>query len=332
MKKLLIAGLLALAAPPLALAQGEAPRGALQVDARSEIAAALFAASATQAAAERAADAKLRAQAAEIARLRREGSANRTQIAALEERYVADLAAKDRAYAQEIAVFRAAVTDIAATPEGIAALARFNAGDEIGALAVLDQLRAARDKARQVRANIESAAEGRRIATLALEAQGRGRLAAAAVIARYEEVTRLDPGVHWDWVDLGRLYVDAGNLPQARRAAERAAETAGDARDRSVAAGALGDVQVLQGDLRAALQSFEQIVAIIQRLAAADPSSASLQRDVSVSLERVGDVAIAQGDLAGARGRFEQSLAIFQRLAAADPSSARLQRDVWVSM
>jgi tetratricopeptide (TPR) repeat protein len=275
-------GLVLAAVGPHAHAQPQA--AVVQVDARSEIAAALFAASATQAAAERAADAKLRAQAAEIARLRREGSANRTQIAALEERYVADLAAKDRAYAQEIAVFRAAVTDIAATPEGIAALARFNAGDEIGALAVLDQLRAARDKARQVRANIESAAEGRRIATLALEAQGRGRLAAAAVIARYEEVTRLDPGVHWDWVELGRLYVDAGNLPQARRAAERAAETAGDARDRSVAAGALGDVQVLQGDLRAALQSFEQIVAIIQRLAAADPSSARLQRDVWVSM------------------------------------------------
>jgi hypothetical protein len=105
------------------------------------------------------------------------------------------LAARDRAYAQEIAIFRAAVKDIAATPEGANALARFNAGDEDGALAILDELRAALDTARQKRADIESAAEARRIAALALEARTRGKLTTAKVIARYEEVTRLDPGV-----------------------------------------------------------------------------------------------------------------------------------------
>jgi hypothetical protein len=83
-------------------------------------------------------------------------------------------------------------------------LARFNAGDEIGALAILDDLRAARDAARQKRVNIESAAEGRRIATLALEARAKGKLTTAQVITRYEEVTTLDPAMHWDWVELGR--------------------------------------------------------------------------------------------------------------------------------
>ena len=126
----------------------------------------------------------------------------RAALTAAEEKYVAALAARDRAYAQEIAVFRAAVEDIAKTPEGVAALARFNAGDEIGALAVLDDLRAARDAARKKRDDIESAAEGRRIATLALEARAKGKLTTAQVIARFEEVTRLDPGVFWDWVDL----------------------------------------------------------------------------------------------------------------------------------
>jgi len=61
-----------------------------------------------------------------------------------EEAHVAVLAARDRAYSQEIAVFRAGVQDIAATPEGAAALARFNAGDETGALAILADLRRAR--------------------------------------------------------------------------------------------------------------------------------------------------------------------------------------------
>ena len=186
-----------------------------EVDARAEIAAALYAASATQAAAERVADVKLRSQRKEIEELRgkvRAGDAQRKgELTAAEEKYVAALAQRDRAYGQEIAVFRKAVEDIAATPQGAAALARFNAGDEIGALTVLDNLRAARDAARQKRADIESAAEGRRIATLALEARNKGKLTTAQVIARYEEVTRLDPAVHWDWVELGRLHPDAGN-------------------------------------------------------------------------------------------------------------------------
>jgi hypothetical protein len=118
-----------------------------QVDARAEIVAALYAASATQAAAERVADARMRAQRKEIEELSAEVRAGdvqrKAELTATEEKYVAALSARDRAYAQEIAVFRTAVEDIAKTPEGAAALARFNAGDELGALAVLDDLRAA---------------------------------------------------------------------------------------------------------------------------------------------------------------------------------------------
>src|ERR1017187_2557539 len=149
-----------------------------EVDAKAEVAAALYAASATQAAAEHFADAKLRAQRKAIEQLQEkvrasvsESTSLRSELAKAQEEYVAELAQRDRAYSQEIAVFRAAVQDIAATPEGAAALARFNAGDEIGALAILDGLRAARDAARQKRADMESAAEGRRIAALAVEAR-----------------------------------------------------------------------------------------------------------------------------------------------------------------
>jgi tetratricopeptide (TPR) repeat protein len=290
-------------------ASAQTPR----VDARAEVAAALVAASATQAAELRNMDARLRQAHAEIERLQARGQGARAELIAAQEAYVADLAQRDRAYAQEIAVFRAAVTDIASTPEGAAALARFNAGDEIGALAVLDQIVDARERARQVRADIETAAERRRIAALALEARARGRLDTNAVIARYVEVTRLDPGVHWDWIELGRLYVDAGDLPEARRAAERAAATASDDRDRSVAVDALGDVLVAQGDLAGARARYEQSLAIDERLAARDPSSTLAQIDLSLNHQRIGDVLIAQGDLAGARMRYEQSLAIRQR-------------------
>ena len=224
---------LSLAWTPSAVAQATGTTTA-QVDARAEVAAALFAASATQAAAERNADQQVRTQRKQIEEMRsrlrtgeaklqtaladaragktrrqtevselRAGTARlQAELAEAQETYVAALAARDRAYATEIAVFRKSVKDIAATPQGAAALARFNADDEVGALAVLRALRAAHDAARKKGADIESAAEGRRIATLALEARKRGKLGTTEVITGFEEITRLDPGEHWDWVEL----------------------------------------------------------------------------------------------------------------------------------
>lgn len=256
-------------------AHAQTSTSAVQVDARAEVASALYAASATQAAAERVADAQLRAQAAEIERLRREGRASRLEIAALQERFVDELTRRDRAYAQEIAVFRGAVEDIASTPEGAAALARFNAGDEVGALAVLDQLVNAREHARQVRAAIETAAERRRVATLALEAHERGGVDTTAVIARYEEVTRLDPDMHWDWVELGRLYREVGRLDEALRANQNAERTSLDDSDRILALGELAQTYLMQNELGRALQVQAQLIPLARRQAdaAADPAA-----------------------------------------------------------
>ena len=183
---------------------------------RPEISAALYAASATQAAAERQADQRIRQQRSEIEELRLqlalgktsaeatqvELAALRQEITAKERAFVAELEARDRAYAQEIAVFRDAVEDIASTPQGLEALAQFNAGDELGAIAILDDMRAARDAARQVRIDIESAVEARRIAVLALEARIQGKLTTADLIARYEESPRWTPasiGIGSSW-------------------------------------------------------------------------------------------------------------------------------------
>ena len=321
--------------PPPAIAT-QTPSGViLKADARAEVAAALYAASATQAAAEKVADTRVRAQRQEIESLRarmHEGELRlRSELAAAEEKYVAALAARDRAYAQEIAVFRNAVESIAATPEGVAALARFNAGDEVGALAVLDDLRAAQDAAEKKSGEIKSATRGRHNAMLALEARNRGKVTTAQVIARFEEVARLDPGVHWDWVELGRLYMQAGKLPGALRAAKAAADTAQDDRDRSVALNELGDVQVAQGNLPAALASYQASHDIFERLAKADPGNTDWQRDLSVSHIKIGDVQIPQGNLPAALASFQASLAIRERLSQVDPGNAEWQRDLMVS-
>ena len=330
MRGVLVALTLALGPLPSTLAQ--TPTGAItQVDARSEVAAALFAASATQAAAERAADATLKAQRTEIEGLRAQVSGGAAQLrvalTAAEEEYVAVLAARDRAYAQEIAVFRDAVEDVAKTPEGLAALASFNAGDEIRALAVLDDLRAARDAARKKRADIESAAEGRRIATLALEARNDGKLTTAQVINRFEEITNLDP-VFADWIELGRLYRDAGRLPDALRAANAAADAATTDQDRAVAFTDMGDLQLAQGTLDAAAKSYMAAHPMMERLAHDEPSNDASQRNLSVSYINIGDVQVAKGDLPAALISYGKSLAIRERLAKADPSTAASKRDL----
>lgn len=310
----------------------------MRVDARAEVASALYAASATQAAAERFADARTRAKQVEIERLRgqirtdiADAAQLKSALTAAQETYVADLASRDRAYAQEIGAFRSAVQDIAATPDGAAALSRFNAGDESGALAILDDLRKARDAARQKGVDIESASEGRRIATLALEARSKGKVSTAQVIARFTEVTRLDPGVHSDWVQLARLYRDAGTLSEALRAANRAGDTAANDRDRSLAVNEVGDVLLAQGDLKGALASYRQGLAIAEALAGHDPTNNEWQRDLSVSYNKIGEVLLAQGDGPGALAIYRRELAIAELLAARDPANTEWQRDLSVS-
>ena len=300
-----VAVVLALAATTVA-AQAQ-DRAAIQVDARAEVAAALYSASATQAAAERAADAQLRAQATEIERLRLEGRTTRAQIAELEEHYVSNLAQRDRAYAQEISVFRGALQDIASTPEGATALARFNTGDELGALSILDDLRVARDHARRRRADIESAAEGRRIAALALEARNRGRLDTAAVILRFEEVVRLDSSEFWDHIELARLYSSAGRLEEARNTGARALSLATNERSRMVASIDYADTLSATGDMRSAKPLYDDALARA-RLLAANGDDIFSPDDLSVALSRLGDAHMAFGEFGAAVTYYNEAL------------------------
>ena len=86
-----------------------------------------------------------------------------------------------------------------------------------------------------------------------------------------------------------------------------------------------------QGDLAAALKSFRDSLAIMERLAQSDPSNAGWQRDLSVSYDKVGDVQEAQGDLEAALKSYRDGLAIKRTLAQSDPGNAAWQRDLSVS-
>ena len=103
------------------------------------------------------------------------------------------------------------------------------------------------------------------------------------------------------------------------------------ARERAVSFGRQGDVLSDQGDLAGALAAYQEGMAVIRRLAEADPSNAVWQRDLSVSHNRVGDVLRSQGNLAGAVAAYRESLALIRPLAESDPSDSVWQRDLSIS-
>ena len=88
---------------------------------------------------------------------------------------------------------------------------------------------------------------------------------------------------------------------------------------------------VAQGNLDEALQSYQAALAIMERLAKADPSNTEWQSDLSVSYDRTGDVLVAQEKPDEALEIYRKSLAVRERLAASDPSNTRWQRDLSVS-
>lgn len=288
------------------------------VDVRTEVATALYAASATAAASDRALDDKFRAMRKKIDLLELEKKSDRTELAELKESYVSELAQRDKVYSQEIAVFRNAVQDISTTREGAEALARFNANDEIGALSIWDRLADARERGRKVRLNIETAADRRRVAQLAFQARNRGRIEAKAVISRFEEVVRLDPSMQNDWLTLARLYRFAGSLAQAQDAAERAIKIDSSTTDRAAAIDELGDVLNLQGDSDGALTQFKKSLEIRNKLIrdSATTESEDFDLEICVSNSKIGMMLEKKGDLKGALSNLEICEKIYMKRAA----------------
>lgn len=86
------------------------------------------------------------------------------------------------------------------------------------------------------------------------------------------------------------------------------------------------------GDLKDALSTSTESLAILRRLAAQDPGDAQAQRDVATSLMKLGDIRMRGGDNTGALAAYEESLGICRRLAARDPADAEIQADLATSL
>jgi hypothetical protein len=139
----------------------------------------------------------------------------REQLRIAQREFTDALAARDRGYEQQLSIFRESLERITSTPEGLRALEVYNAGDRLRGRAIFLELLEARDAARQAVSTMERAADLRDLASLEQDMMLRGEIATSEVVARYEQIVRLDPGVSFDWVSLSLLYITSGNLEKA---------------------------------------------------------------------------------------------------------------------
>lgn len=321
------ASVLLVAGTPKASAQSA---GQINYSVDTEVAAALYAASATQAALERQYSAKLRAARKEIDALRQRVDISGTTanarveelertLAEKEREIIVILASKDASYAQEISALDAAFTNVASTPEGLAALELFNQGDQLAAIEILDEIRRARETARRVERDRADADDARSVAYLALEARYTGKLTTQDIVQRFENVTLLDPDRYSDWMMLARLYVDAGNLNQANASLERAADLAPDRLARAAVLVESSGIALNQGNLGKAEAQLEHSKSIWDAALEKEPSNVLAAEGMVFTWSLLGTLYEEQGDLGQARRAHETAGRLISRLVEADP-------------
>ncbi|KTE11173.1 hypothetical protein ATE77_04880 [Sphingopyxis sp. H005] len=153
----------------------------------------------------------------------------------------------------------------------------------------------------------------------------------ANAVRLYRRAADLDPGDVWTWIALARLHEAAGNLGDARRAAEAARQYAEDARDQMAAHSELGDICIAEGALTSAKEHFHAAMQVAVAAAAADPENEVKMHDLSVAQDKLGGIERITGDLAAAGERFRASLAICEALVMREPGKAEWQRGLSIS-
>ncbi|WP_299422542.1 hypothetical protein [Sphingomonas bacterium] len=279
--------------------------------------------------------ANARSDKARIATLEKQAGALVADLTALKNGFTEELARRDAQYARDIAILQTAGEQLLATPDGVRALALYNAGGA-GAFeaadAVLAAVEAARDKAREAAARQQLAADRRSRAQLALDARDKGLTTTKVAIERWVAVVEADPSTHWDWMELAALYLDAGQFDRAQEAAGKAQATATNDRDRSVALLRIGEAALARGDVQTAATSYDEAMRLDRVRLAQNPGDGLAQRDLTDTLARSGKLKLARGDLTGASGDFEQMLKIRRGLAERNPDNPSIQRDLGVAL
>ena len=243
------------------------------------------------------------------------------------------IAVRDRDYAAEVAEYRRLIGGLtnSTNPEFQTALQRFADGDRLGAFPVLQQLAEAEMKAAVKATAIRNASKLRELVALAMTMRDRGEKTTADLIPLWEAAQQLDVAYHWGWVELRRLYMEAGNLPKAKQAATRSVEAAKYPEERAVSFMELGEILSASGDHLGAARQFELSLKAYQSLSQSFPSSPTAQSNTSIAHDKLGNVLLTLGEFTAAQREFELALEIMQQLVRLSPSSDTAQQGLAAS-
>jgi tetratricopeptide (TPR) repeat protein len=93
----------------------------------------------------------------------------------------------------------------------------------------------------------------------------------------------------------------------------------------------IGDVQVTQGNLPAAMTMYQKSLATAQQLANAEPDEGRWQRDLSLYYNKIGEVEKARHAFPDALKSYQTSLDVIAKLVQAHPDNTDWQRDLSVT-
>lgn len=286
-------------------------------------------------------------------------SSEAAKVGPLQQQLFEALAAQDREYALSMYDLRRRLFRLTSDPAGLAAVAKFRAGDYAVALTELDRQAAqrlelrvaqrARDDAaaapeqdpklaadlkerEQRRRNAEDAQDLRDIVLLAWEAIGRPGVPSSEVERRLQAVVKLDPTLTMDNVLLARLFRQRGAFNDMVAASRTALRFALPDRDRALALSELGSAARLAGRLKDARAFLQEALELRKRQWELQRDAADLQRYVSVAYERLGELEMDEGRYAAALDQFAQATAQRRKLTETDSPAPSARSDLALAL
>jgi tetratricopeptide (TPR) repeat protein len=143
---------------------------------------------------------------------------------------------------------------------------------------------------------------------------------------QYDLREKLEKLGHIDMMDSINSRIIAYHQEHPAEAGDLAAQ-----REEAVALSQRGDVLKAQGDLKGALKSYRDSLAIRENLAKQDAANTFYQRDLVLSYNEIGLALEEQGDFAGALKSYRDDLAMSEKLAKQEPTNGLWKWDLAVS-
>lgn len=153
------------------------------------------------------------------------------------------------------------------------------------------------------------------------------------------EVVQRQPDELLNWHLLGDVARAAGDFDVAEEAYRECLQRRQNAvvsdedevRDSSLLLESVGDMRQARGALPSALESYQQAVAVVERLLRTAPSNVEWQHDLSVLQEKIGDMNQTQGNLPAALQAYRLDMAVAEQLSLQVRDNLQWQRDWAVS-